>query len=107
MPSGRSWLVVVMHMPMRCPSSGTRYVRRHERSSSCPVADMKARKKSGIVRLVTPPPRLPQPAAVALATPMILLLNICAHQVCAHTKVASEKPIRKRHLGPCWKAQNR
>ena len=49
-----------------------------------------------LTRLVMPPPRLPQPAAVALATPMMLLENICAHHVCEQTNAASEKPIRQR-----------
>ena len=87
-----------MAMAMMWQARGMRYVRRHERSSSFPVASMKARKKYGIVKFVMPPPRLPQPAAVALATPMIFLLNICAHQVCEQTKVASEKPIRQRQM---------
>jgi len=50
----------------------------------------------GIVRLVTPPPRLPQPAAVALAIPTTDLANIWAHQVWHATKVASEKPMMQR-----------
>ena len=49
-----------------------------------------------VTRLVMPPPRLPQPAAVALATPMMLRENICAHHVCEQTNAASEKPIRQR-----------
>ena len=36
-----------------------------------------------IVRLVMPPPRLPQPPAVALARPTIFLENCCVHHTCA------------------------
>ena len=49
MPSGRSWLDADMAMAMMWQMRGMMYVSRHERSSSCPVADMNSRKKSGIV----------------------------------------------------------
>eukprot|EP00975_Prorocentrum_lima_P017596 3714177-Prorocentrum_lima.AAC.1 len=42
---------------------------------------------------VTPPPRLPQPAAVAFAVPMTFGANISEHQNWFVTKVAPAQPI--------------
>ena len=39
-------------------------------------------KMKTIVRLVMPPPRLPQPPAVALASPTIFFENCCVHHTC-------------------------
>jgi hypothetical protein len=56
-----------------------------------------ALKTKGMTRLVTPPPMLPQPAAVALTRPTTDLLYICVHQTCEVTKVARPMPIKPRH----------
>jgi hypothetical protein len=44
-----------------------------------------------------PPPRLPQPAAVALARPTMALLYICEHQTWQVTKAARPRPMMARH----------
>ena len=45
---------------------------------------------------MTPPPMLPQPAAMALAEPTILVLNMEVHQNWQHTKAAREQPMKRR-----------
>jgi hypothetical protein len=47
---------------------------------------------------VMPPPMLPQPAAMALAEPTTLVLNMDVHQNWQHTKAAREKPINRRAM---------
>merc|ERR1719240_901626 len=74
---------------------------RHAVLKSLSTKDAQMRKTNGIVRLVTPPPRLLQPAAVAFAPPTTLLENICAHHVWHATKVASEKPMTQRMRMNC------
>ena len=58
---------------------------------------MKARKTWPMRSVVTPPPRLPHPPAVAFATPTTCLENICVHQTWHATKEASPMPMKKRH----------
>ena len=45
---------------------------------------------------VTPPPKLPQPAAVALAVPTTLGENMSEHQNWLVTKVAPAQPMKNR-----------
>eukprot|EP00965_Chrysotila_dentata_P254857 6212017-Pleurochrysis_carterae.AAC.1 len=52
----------------------------------------------GITRLVIPPPKLPQPPAVALAAPTIDLLKSCEHQTWQVTKLARPRPMMKRQM---------
>mmetsp|Transcript_28497 Transcript_28497/g.94389 ORF Transcript_28497/g.94389 Transcript_28497/m.94389 type:complete len:224 (+) Transcript_28497:857-1528(+) len=47
---------------------------------------------------VTPPPRLPQPADVAFATPTISWQKSCVVQNCVTTKVPPPMPMRKRTM---------
>merc|ERR1719498_1837186 len=47
---------------------------------------------------VTPPPRLPQPAAVAFAVPTTFGANISEHQNWFVTKVAPAQPMRNRRM---------
>ena len=51
-----------------------------------------------VTTCVMPPPRLPQPAVMALAPPTILGVNICVVQYCVLTKEASEKPMAQRQV---------
>mmetsp|Transcript_33849 Transcript_33849/g.74035 ORF Transcript_33849/g.74035 Transcript_33849/m.74035 type:complete len:242 (-) Transcript_33849:126-851(-) len=53
---------------------------------------------AGMRNCVTPPPRLPQPPAVALAIPTILGLNITEDQNWQATKVARPQPMKKREM---------
>mmetsp|Transcript_50958 Transcript_50958/g.101345 ORF Transcript_50958/g.101345 Transcript_50958/m.101345 type:complete len:203 (+) Transcript_50958:1677-2285(+) len=101
LPSGRSRETRQTTPLIMCRARGMRYESRHERLSSSPVKDMKMRKMYGIVRLVIPPPRLPQPAAVAFAIPTTFLENICEHHVWHATKVASEKPMMHLRIMNC------
>ena len=50
----------------------------------------------GMTSWVTPPPRLPQPAAVAFTVPTIDLANICEHHTWQVTKVARPQPMKRR-----------
>ncbi len=52
----------------------------------------------GMMSCVAPPPRLPQPAAVPLTKPTILLLKKELIQNWQETKVASAKPMKKRTM---------
>merc|ERR1719183_1720710 len=47
---------------------------------------------------VTPPPRLPQPAAVAFAVPTTFGANMSEHQNWFVTKVAPAQPMRNRRI---------
>ncbi len=55
-----------------------------------------AANKSGIAICVTPPPRLPQPAAVALAEPTTLGANITEVWYCVITNEAPMAPMARR-----------
>ena len=52
----------------------------------------------GITRSVMPPPRLPQPPAVALTVPTMEDEKNCEHQTWHVTKVASERPTMMRPM---------
>ena len=52
---------------------------------------------SGITICVTPPPRFPQPAAVALAVPTTFGANIAVVWYCVMTNAAPTAPIAKRN----------
>jgi hypothetical protein len=101
LPSGRSRAPRTITPPKKWKASGTMYAMRHAVLKSLSTKEAQIKKTNGIVRLVTPPPRLPQPAAVALAPPTMLLANICAHQVWQATKVASEQPMTQRMRMNC------
>ena len=68
-PSGRSRPERTTTTVIKCIASGKRKVRRHDKSISFFVNAMNILKMTGVRAFVTPPPRLPQPAAVALAAP--------------------------------------
>ena len=53
---------------------------------------------SGITSCVTPPPRLPQPAVVALAVPTTLGANITEVWYCVITNEAPITPISRRKM---------
>ena len=68
-PSGKSRPVRQMSAETTCIKSGTRKVRRQDKSIFLLVMAIMMLKMTGVRAFVTPPPRLPQPAAVALAAP--------------------------------------
>ena len=53
-------------------------------------------KTRGMMSCVAPPPRLPHPPATPLAVPTTLLENMELIQYWVETKVAKEKPVKKR-----------
>merc|ERR1719326_1966953 len=64
----------------------------------------------GIVSRVMPPPRLPQPPAVALTVPTMDLAKNWEHHTWHVTKVASERPMMMRamtNMGPFCAAEKR
>merc|ERR1719337_222998 len=65
-----------------------RKVRRQDRSIFLLVAAIMMLNTTGVRAFVTPPPRLPQPAAVALAAPTTFFENCWEHHTWQHTKVA-------------------
>lgn len=62
---------------------------------TAPMSRMRE-KTRGMISCVAPPPRLPQPAATPLAVPTTGPENMELIQNCADTKVAREKPVKKR-----------
>ena len=69
---------------------------RHPRYSAAPKVSMPAN-ISGIAIWVTPPPRLPHPAVVALAVPTTFGANITEVWYCVITNDAPITPIASRH----------
>eukprot|EP00438_Fugacium_kawagutii_P036205 Skav225352 [mRNA] locus=scaffold652:23527:23939:- [translate_table: standard] len=65
-------------------------------SASRPPATMGLSSTEIIKICVTPPPKLPQPAAVALAVPTTFGENIKEHQNWFVTKVAPAHPMKNR-----------
>ena len=57
---------------------------------------MKALNSSGMANCVTPPPRLPHPAAVAFAVPTIFGANITDVWNCVITNEAPIAPMARR-----------
>ena len=55
-------------------------------------------KTSGITICVTPPPRLPQPAAVAFAVPTTFGANMAPVWYCVTTKEAPTAPMASRKI---------
>ena len=68
-PSGKSRPERTTTDVTKCMASGNRNVRRQAKSIFLPVAAIMMLNTTGVRAFVTPPPRLPQPAAVALAAP--------------------------------------
>ena len=68
-PSGKSRPERTTSDVTKCMASGNRNVRRQARSIFLLVAAIMMLNTTGVRAFVTPPPRLPQPAAVALAAP--------------------------------------
>src|SRR5262245_5670982 len=69
---------------------------RHPADCEKPTA-RKPAKTSGITACVTPPPRLPQPAVVALAVPTQFGANITDVWYCVITNAEPIKPISNRN----------
>ena len=68
-PSGKSRPVRQIKAEITCMASGMRKVRRQDKLIFLLVIAIIMLKMTGVRAFVTPPPRLPQPAAVALAVP--------------------------------------
>merc|ERR1719464_2000165 len=80
---------------MRKRTPGTTIETRHAEFSL--MTDEKGLKRTHTMKTcVTPPPRFPQPAAVALAVPTTFGANISEHQNWLVTKVAPAQPIKVR-----------
>merc|ERR1719454_382805 len=77
-------------------NAGTSIARRQDISSSIPYARIGLTKHQTMKICVTPPPRLPQPAAVAFAVPTTFGANMSEHQNWFVTKVAPAQPMRNR-----------
>merc|ERR1712147_461108 len=70
---------------------------RHDKLSSSPPNERIGITKAHMMKIcVTPPPRLPQPAAVAFAVPTTFGANISEHQNWFVTNVAPAHPMRNR-----------
>mmetsp|Transcript_24742 Transcript_24742/g.37685 ORF Transcript_24742/g.37685 Transcript_24742/m.37685 type:complete len:90 (+) Transcript_24742:1199-1468(+) len=84
-----------MLMPVsKNSTAGTNMAARHAASGSMP-ASMNGLKSTTIMNTcVTPPPKLPQPAAVALAVPTTAGANISEHQNWFVTNVAPAAPMK-------------
>mmetsp|Transcript_835 Transcript_835/g.1375 ORF Transcript_835/g.1375 Transcript_835/m.1375 type:complete len:210 (+) Transcript_835:1541-2170(+) len=95
LPSGRSRPEKAAIPITRCITAGKIKHTRHARSSCIPK-ELMAAKSSGITKLVKPPPRLPQPPAVAFARPTIFLENMTDTQAWHATKDARPMPIKER-----------
>ena len=75
-------------------TAGTTMDTRHATFGSNPAPTIRL-KSSDIMKIcVTPPPRLPSPAAVALAVPTTLGANMSEHQNWLVTKVAPAQPMK-------------
>ena len=75
---------------------GTTIASLHSRNSLAPKPTMTARTR-GVAICVTPPPRLPHPAVVALAVPITLGANIIDVWYCVMTKAAPMTSIPRRN----------
>merc|ERR1719331_45030 len=77
-------------------AAGTSIANRQDRSSSIPAERIGITRHHMMKICVTPPPRLPQPAAVAFAVPTTFGANISEHQNWFVTNVAPAHPIIMR-----------
>merc|ERR1719331_280736 len=77
-------------------AAGTSIANRQDRSSSTPAERIGITRHHMMKICVTPPPRLPQPAAVAFAVPTTFGANISEHQNWFVTNVAPAQPMRNR-----------
>ena len=75
---------------------GTTIASLHPKNSLAPSATMTA-STSGMTICVTPPPRLPHPAVVALAVPTTLGANITEVWYCVMTKDAPMTSMPRRN----------
>ena len=75
-------------------TAGTTIATRQATFASRPASTI-GLKSTDIIKIwVTPPPKLPQPAAVALAVPTTFGANISEHQNWLVTKVAPAQPMK-------------
>ena len=75
-------------------TAGTTIATRQATFASKPASTI-GLKSTDIIKIwVTPPPKLPQPAAVALAVPTTLGANMSEHQNWLVTKVAPAQPMK-------------
>ena len=100
-PSGKSRPVRQIKAVITCMASGMRKVRRQDKSIFLFVNAIIMLKMTGVRAFVTPPPRLPQPAAVALAAPTFrdpeaLLVQKLRNQVscCARLQPLDLHPMK-------------
>ena len=84
-------------MPIRNSATpGTTMAMRQPMTSVAPKARMTP-STSGMAICVTPPPKLPHPAVVALAVPTTLGANITEVWYCVMTKEAPMTPMASRN----------
>merc|ERR1712054_432344 len=97
--SKRAWVGTSQHRvftnvaTVKNKNAGTSIASRQDISSSIPDARIGITKHHMMKICVTPPPRLPQPAAVAFAVPTTFGANMSEHQNWFVTKVAPAQPI--------------
>merc|ERR1719199_694434 len=88
-------------------AAGTSIASRQDKSSLMPMDRIGITSAHMMKICVTPPPRLPQPAAVAFAAPTTFGANMSEHQNWLVTKVAPAQPMRNRRpvyiIGPLIK----
>merc|ERR1719199_3311 len=77
-------------------AAGTSIASRQDKSSLMPMDRIGITRAHVMKICVTPPPRLPQPAAVAFAVPITFGANMSEHQNWFVTKVAPAHPMRNR-----------
>merc|ERR1719181_1732487 len=98
-PSGTSQQkVFTTKATVKNNAAGTSIASRHDKSSSTPNERIGFTKTQMMKICVTPPPRLPQPAAVAFAVPTTFGANMSEHQNWFVTKVAPAQPMRNRRI---------
>merc|ERR1719199_1041862 len=79
-------------------AAGTSIASRQDKSSLMPMDRIGSTRAHMMKICVTPPPRLPQPAAVAFAVPTTFGANMSEHQNWFVTKVAPAQPMRNRRI---------
>mmetsp|Transcript_31770 Transcript_31770/g.69502 ORF Transcript_31770/g.69502 Transcript_31770/m.69502 type:complete len:217 (-) Transcript_31770:673-1323(-) len=97
-PSGRSLPPRLIAARLKWSTAGKKKHARHALSSS-PWNSVRIDKKmNGMIKLTTPPPRLPHPPTVDFASPTMFDENISETHDCEATNDARPMPIKQRQM---------